>query len=121
MIAGGWIHQNWVQLGYQLIDTVAGGTYSFVGTCVILGCLDGLGKFLPIFKLRVSEEEEIMGIDDVEIGEFAYDYVELAREVGTIEDADATSEEQSIDVMEEHGHGHGHEKHPSYGSDGRLT
>jgi ammonium transporter, Amt family len=33
--------------------------------------LDGIGKFLPIFKLRASEEEEILGIDDVEIGEFA--------------------------------------------------
>jgi hypothetical protein len=26
---------------------------------------------MPVFKLRASEEEEILGIDDVEIGEFA--------------------------------------------------
>jgi ammonium transporter, Amt family len=50
---------------------VTGGIYSFGGTCIILGALDGIGKFLPIFKLRATEEEEILGIDDVEIGEFA--------------------------------------------------
>lgn len=58
-------------MGYQLADSFSGGLYSFVGTCIILGCLDGIGKFLPVFKLRASEEEEVLGIDDVEIGEFA--------------------------------------------------
>jgi Amt family ammonium transporter len=74
VIPGGWLNHHWVQLGYQLADSLAGGSYSFVGTCIILGCLDGLGKFLPIFKLRATEEEEILGIDDVEIGEFAVSF-----------------------------------------------
>ena len=58
-------------MGYQLADSVTGGAYSFVGTCIILGCIDGIGKFFPVLKLRATEEEEILGIDDVEIGEFA--------------------------------------------------
>lgn len=60
-----------MQLGYQVADSLAGGAYSFIGTCIILAALDGIGRFLPVFKLRASEEEEILGIDDVEIGEFA--------------------------------------------------
>ena len=68
-------------MGYQLADSFTGGLYSFVGTCLILGALDGLGRFFPVLKLRASEEEEVLGIDDVEIGEFAYDYVELTRDI----------------------------------------
>ncbi len=38
--------------------------------------------FIPGLRLRVSEEVEILGIDDAEIGEFAYDYVGLEQELG---------------------------------------
>ncbi|KAH9870662.1 ammonium transporter Amt1 [Plenodomus lingam] len=82
IIDGGWLNHHWIQLGYQLADSFAGGAYSFIGTCIILGVLDFFGKFVPVLRLRASEEEEALGIDDVEIGEFAYDYVELTREVG---------------------------------------
>lgn len=71
VIHGGWLNHHWVQLGYQIADSLAGGIYSFVGTCLILACLEFIGNYLPALKLRVSEEDEIMGIDDVEIGEFA--------------------------------------------------
>ncbi|PBP22576.1 ammonium transporter [Diplocarpon rosae] len=64
-------------LGYQIADSVAGAAYSFFGTCIIL-CVMNL---IPGLSLRASEEAEILGIDDAEIGEFAYDYVELTREV----------------------------------------
>lgn len=90
-IAGGWLNKNWIQLGYQIADSVAGGAYSFGGTCLILGVLGFLGHWIPAFKLRATEEEEILGIDDVEIGEFAYDYVELAREAKTPDEDDAMS------------------------------
>jgi ammonium transporter, Amt family len=76
-IQGGWLNQHWIQLGYQLADSVAGGSYSFVGTCVILFLMN----LIPGLQLRASEDAEILGIDDAEIGEFAYDYVELTREV----------------------------------------
>ncbi|KAF2263987.1 ammonium transporter-like protein [Lojkania enalia] len=109
VIPGGWLNHNWIQLGYQLADSLAGGSYSFVGTCIILGVLDGLGKFLPIFKLRATEEEEMLGIDDVEIGEFAYDYVELTRDVKT---ADDVEDGMSTHSLEGHPSGMGghHEK-----------
>lgn len=81
VIDGGWLNHNWIQLGYQLADSFTGGAYSFFGTCLILGALDFIGKFIPALRLRATEEEEALGIDDVEIGEFAYDYVELTREV----------------------------------------
>lgn len=78
-------------MGYQLSNSVAGGFYSFFMTCIILGLLDFLGKWIPALKLRATEEEEILGIDDVEIGEFAYDYVELSREVKNADDMDMGS------------------------------
>ena len=31
--------------------------------------------FIPGLRLRATEEAEILGIDDAEMGEFAYDYV----------------------------------------------
>jgi Amt family ammonium transporter len=67
----GWLNQHWIQLGYQLANSVCGGLYSFLATCVILGCLDFIGRFFPVLRLRASPEEEVLGIDDVEIGEFA--------------------------------------------------
>jgi hypothetical protein len=65
------LNHHWIQLAYQLADSVSGAAFSFFGTCLILAALDFLGKFIPVLKLRVTEEEEISGIDDVEIGEFA--------------------------------------------------
>ncbi|KAJ5771002.1 uncharacterized protein N7511_003053 [Penicillium nucicola] len=76
-IAGGWINHNWVQLGYQLADSVSGFAYSFFGTCIILFLMN----LIPGLSLRAPEEDEIMGIDDAEIGEFAYDYVEIRRDI----------------------------------------
>ncbi|KAK4185470.1 putative ammonium transporter [Podospora australis] len=74
-IAGGWVNQNYIQLGYQLADSVAGFSYSFVMTCVICFLLN----LIPGLSLRVSPEVEELGLDDAELGEFAYDYVELRR------------------------------------------
>jgi hypothetical protein len=38
--------------------------------------------FIPGCRLRCSEEAEIIGIDDAEMGEFAYDYVGIDAELG---------------------------------------
>ncbi|KAH9811732.1 ammonium transporter 1-like, partial [Teratosphaeria destructans] len=54
---------------------------AFVGSLVILTAISLLGRVCPVLRLRVDEAEEAMGIDDVEMGEYAYDYVELRREV----------------------------------------
>jgi ammonium transporter, Amt family len=92
-IDGGWLNHNWIQLAKQLADSVAGFSYSFGGSCLILFIMN----LIPGLSLRASEEAEVLGMDDAEIGEFAvssstawkvdmtngdkYDYVELTRDV----------------------------------------
>lgn len=72
-IPGGWLDHHYIQLGYQLADSVSGMAYSFAVTTAILWAM----HFVPGLRLRASEEAEILGIDDTEMGEFAYDYVGL--------------------------------------------
>jgi Amt family ammonium transporter len=48
--------------------------------------------FIPGLRLRAPEESEILGIDDAEMGEFAYDYVGLETEIG-----------HSVETMKEKG------------------
>ncbi|KAA1473590.1 ammonium transporter [Dentipellis sp. KUC8613] len=77
-IPGGWLDHHYIQLGYQLADSTAGFGYSFVLTTIILWIM----HFIPGLSLRTTEEAEIVGIDDYEMGEFAYDYVGLEQELG---------------------------------------
>lgn len=37
-------------------------------------------NLIPGLSLRATEEAELMGIDEAEIGEFAYDFVEKERD-----------------------------------------
>ena len=37
-------------------------------------------NLIPGLSLRASAEEEEMGLDEAQLGEFAYDYVELRRD-----------------------------------------
>jgi Amt family ammonium transporter len=80
-IEGGWLNRNWKQLGYQLADSAAGMTYSFVLSMLILYILNLIGRVIPCMRLRANVQEQELGIDDVELGEFAYDYVELIRDI----------------------------------------
>ncbi|MCJ1461540.1 ammonium transporter Amt1 [Pseudocyphellaria aurata] len=77
VIDGGWLNHNYIQLAYQLADSASGFAYSFGGSCIILFIMN----LIPGLGLRASEEAEVLGMDDAEIGEFAYDYVELTRDV----------------------------------------
>lgn len=79
-IDGGWLNHNYIQLAYQLADCCAGFSYSFVMTCIILFLMN----LVPGLSLRVSAEEEELGLDDGQLGEFAYDYVELSRHVNEL-------------------------------------
>lgn len=56
-----------VSNSYQIADSVAGFAYAFGGTCIILFVMN----LIPGLSLRASEEAEILGIDDAELGEFA--------------------------------------------------
>ncbi|KZP14471.1 Rh-like protein/ammonium transporter [Athelia psychrophila] len=79
VIGGGWLDVHFIQLGYQIADSVSGMTYSFAMTTLILWAM----HFFPggYLELRCSEESEIIGIDDAEMGEYAYDYVGLETEL----------------------------------------
>ena len=67
VIPGGWLNGHYIQLAYQLADSVSGFTYSFGGTCLILFVMN----LIPGLSLRATEDAEVHGIDDAEIGEFA--------------------------------------------------
>ena len=62
----GLIYGNPQKLGWQCLAIIVAGSYSFFGTLVILLCL----KYT--MGLRISEEEEAMGIDVSEHGGKAY-------------------------------------------------
>lgn len=67
MIPGGWLNRHFIQLAYQLADSASGFAYSFGGSCIILFVMN----LIPGLGLRASEEAEVLGMDDAEIGEFA--------------------------------------------------
>jgi Amt family ammonium transporter len=74
--AGGWINHNWKQMYIQLAFVAACCGYTLVMTVLIgwaVNCIPGC-------QLRTTEEGESRGIDEDQIGEFAYDYVEVRRD-----------------------------------------
>jgi Amt family ammonium transporter len=73
---GGWIDHNWKQLYKQFAYLCACCGYTFVMTVIICYGVN----YIPGCKLRVSEDGEMRGIDEDQIGEFAYDYVEVRRD-----------------------------------------
>jgi len=77
VIPGGWLDHHYIQLAWHLADSAAGFGYSFVMTTIILWIM----HYIPGLRLRVSENTEIIGIDESELGEFAYDYVGLQAEI----------------------------------------
>jgi Amt family ammonium transporter len=76
LINGGWLNHNWKQLYIQFAYIVACTAYSFV----ISAGIASLINLIPGLKLRASEEAELLGLDDQQLGEFAYDYVEVRRD-----------------------------------------
>lgn len=70
VIPGGFLDRHWKQLGFQIADSVVGLSYSFGMTTIILWIM----HFIPGLSLRASEEAQIVGIDDSEMGEFAYNF-----------------------------------------------
>lgn len=92
-IPGGWLDGHWVQLGWQLADSCAGFGYSLVMTTIILWVM----HFIPGLSLRSNEEAEIVGIDDYDMGEFAYDYVGLEQDLG-VKDVEGGLERERINA-----------------------
>lgn len=75
-ITGGWIDHNWKQLYIQFAYIVACTAYAFIVSAIIAFVINKI----PGLALRASEEAELLGMDDDQLGEFAYDYVEVRRD-----------------------------------------
>ncbi|CAL1696594.1 unnamed protein product [Somion occarium] len=75
-VPGGWIEHNWKQLYIQFAYVCATVGYTFVVTALIAKGMD----MIPFLRLRATPEDEALGMDDVQIGEFANDYVEVRRD-----------------------------------------
>lgn len=73
---GGWPIGNYRQLYIQLAYIVASTGYAFVMSAILAYAIN----YIPGLHLRASEEAELLGMDDDQIGEFAYDYVEVRRD-----------------------------------------
>lgn len=73
---GGWVIHNYKQLYIQIAYIVATAAYSFVMSAIIAFAINAI----PGLNLRASEEAELLGMDDDQLGEFAYDYVEVRRD-----------------------------------------
>jgi len=73
---GGWVIHNYRQFYIQLAYVVAATGYSFVMSAILAYIVN----IIPGLHLRASTEAELMGMDDDQLGEFAYDYVEVRRD-----------------------------------------
>lgn len=101
-----------MQLPIHLADSAAGAAYSFTVTCIILFVMSTLGRWIPCLRLRATKEEEAAGIDDVEIGEFAHDYIELIREVKPQEASIAEPPYDEEDEVSQRSHSQAQMFHP---------
>ena len=103
IIIGGWPNHNYKQLYIQLAYIVAATGYAFVMSAILAYGIN----FIPGLHLRASEEAELLGMDDDQLGEFAYDYVEVRRDylAWTPAKAQPVDGSHSIPQNERHGIG----------------
>jgi Amt family ammonium transporter len=56
---GGWWNRHWAQMGYQLAAALTCAAWSFTISCLLLFVINKI----PGLHLRVTEEEELQGLD----------------------------------------------------------
>ena len=98
---GGWIEHNYKQLYQQFAYICAATAWAFVISALIASAIN----MIPGLHLRASEEAELLGMDDDQLGEFAYDYVEVRRDylAWTPAKSNPDDEEQNVPTGERHG------------------
>ena len=102
VIQGGWIDHNYKQLYIQLAYVVAATAYAFTVSLILAYAIN----YIPGLHLRASEEAELLGMDDDQLGEFAYDYVEVRRDYLAWTPAkNGPDGESNVPVHERHGVG----------------
>ncbi|ODV88067.1 hypothetical protein CANARDRAFT_26229 [[Candida] arabinofermentans NRRL YB-2248] len=97
VIDGGWLNHHYKQLGYQLAASCSILAWSFVVTSIILLTMDKI----PFLKLRLSEEEEELGTDAAQIGEFTYydSRIYIPEPIRSVKSHAAKSNEQDSDAI----------------------
>jgi Amt family ammonium transporter len=100
---GGWVIHNYRQFYIQLAYVVAATGYSFVMSAILAFIVNAI----PGLHLRASPEAELMGMDDDQLGEFAYDYVEVRRDylAWTRSSDDQRDKDEDIPMNERYGIG----------------
>ncbi|KAG9248544.1 ammonium transporter AmtB-like domain-containing protein [Calycina marina] len=100
-VDGGFLNHNWKQLYIQIAYVVACMAYSFVVSAILAYGIN----YIPGLHLRASEEAELLGMDDDQLGEFAYDYVEVRRDylAWTPTKDEPENQEKSVEPHERHG------------------
>ncbi|WVQ99365.1 hypothetical protein IAU59_006498 [Kwoniella sp. CBS 9459] len=91
-IDGGWMDRNWVQLGKQVAWACVGLGWTFVVTYAIMFVIN----LIPGCHFRSTEEAEIVGMDEVELGEFVADYAFHQRDLEGLFDAHELSRFNSV-------------------------
>lgn len=104
-IDGGWINHNYIQLGYQLADSVSGFAYSFVVTMILLFLIDRI----PGCHFRASDEDEVLGIDLAQVGEQCVVYPDHFLDNSDNGGSPAMVEQSKEGSSPSHSH-HGHSK-----------
>jgi len=100
-LPGGWVNHNYKQLYIQIAYIVACTAYGFVVSTIIAVIIN----FIPGLHLRASEEAELLGMDDDQLGEFAYDYVEVRRDYLAWTPATDEPEKSESNIAAENRHG----------------
>lgn len=97
MPKGGWLDGNWIQVPVQLAAIVSVSAWSFVVTYIILVVLNKI----PSLKLRLADEDEIIGTDWAEMGERAYGYLPVDEEHAQIRQLEEENRRRLEEAEEE--------------------
>jgi ammonium transporter, Amt family len=99
IINGGFLNHNYRQLYVQIAYLVAVTAYTFTMSAILAKAID----LIPGLHLRASEEAELLGMDDDQHGEFAYDYVEVRRDYLAWTPAEKDPKEDGAKIVPQHG------------------
>lgn len=114
IIQGGWIDHNYRQLYVQIAYILACTGWAFSISWLLATGIN----FIPGLHLRASEEAELLGMDDDQLGEFAYDYVEVRRDyLAWTPTHDMPQKEDGVDVPQHQRHGITQQKDMLMGKD----
>ena len=101
IIPGGWINHNYRDFYVQLAYILAATGWAFTMSLILAYGIN----FIPGLHLRASEEAELLGMDDDQLGEFAYDYVEVRRDYLAWTPASTDPRKGEVDLPQHERHG----------------